>query len=141
MRLSLTEQPDARDVQFIEDQIDAFNLMTTGITDVRFLAIIAREADERIIGGLYGWTWGRCCEVKTLWVGESARGRGLGTRLMRAAEEEARARGATQIVLSTHSFQAPDFYRRLGFTVVGEVNDYPEGHSSLYLRKLLNGTN
>ena len=44
------------------------------------------------------------------------------------------------MVLSTHSFQAPDFYRRLGFTVVGEVKGYPEGHSSIYLRKLLNGT-
>ena len=141
MRLTLTEYPDGSHVRFIEDKIYEFNLATTGITDVRFLSIIAREPDDQLVGGLYGWTWGRCCEVKTLWVSESVRGRGLGTRLMQSAKEEARAPGATQIVLSTHSFQAPGFYRRLGFIVVGEVKDYPEGDSSIYLRKPLSGTN
>ena len=109
----------------------------TGITDVRLLAIILRDADDDIVAGLYGWTWGGCCELKTLWVHEYWRGLGLGTRLMAAAEEEARARGASQIVLSTHSFQAPDFYRRLGFDSVGQVEDYPVGHQNIFLRKRL----
>ena len=136
-QITILDTPDQRDVQFLEDRIDEHNLSHTGITDVRLLTIILRNDDDAIIAGVYGWTWGGCCEVKTLWVHEQWRGRGLGTRLMTAAEGEARARGAAQMVLSTHSFQAPEFYRRLGFEPVGHIDDYPVGHQSIYLRKRL----
>ena len=132
----ILENPDRDEIQFLDERIDEFNLSTTGITDVRLLTIIVREGEE-IVAGLYGWTWGTCCEVKTLWVHERMRGRRLGTRLMGAAEAEARKRGASQIVLSTHSFQAPAFYERLGFDPVGYVEDYPIGHRSIFLRKRL----
>lgn len=56
---------------------------------------------------------------------------------MLATEGEARRRGATQMMLSTHSFQAPLFYHRLGFEPVGRVQNHPVGHQSIYLRKLL----
>lgn len=135
--LSILDAPDRDEVQFLEDRIDEFNMAHTGITDVRILAIVVRDRDGAIVAGIHGWTWGRSCEVKTLWVHEQWRGHGVGRRLMTAAEHEARARGASQIVLSTHSFQAPDFYRRLGFEVVGQVDDHPVGHRSIYLRKLL----
>ena len=133
---TILENPDRDEIQFLDERIDEFNLSTTGITDVRLLTIIVREGEE-IVAGLYGWTWGTCCEVKTLWVHERLRGRRLGTRLMGAAEAEARRRGASQIVLSTHSFQAPAFYERLGFAPVGYVEDYPIGHQSIFLRKRL----
>jgi GNAT superfamily N-acetyltransferase len=136
-QLPIMDTPDQRDVQFLDDRIYEFNAMRTGIADARLLAIMLRDRDDEIVAGLYGWTWGRCCEVKILWVHEQLRGQGLGRRMMAAAETEARARGAAQIVLSTHGFQAPDFYRRLGFEAVGHVEDYPIGHQSIYLHKLL----
>ena len=136
-QLVVSDAPTARDVQFLEASIDEFNLSHTGIRDVRLLSILVRDRDDAIVAGLFGWTWGGCCEVKTFWIHERYRHRGLGTRLMKAAETEARARGAAQMVLSTHSFQAPEFYRRLGFEVVGYVDDYPIGYQSIYLRKRL----
>jgi GNAT superfamily N-acetyltransferase len=136
-RLSILDTPDRHDVQFLDDRLYEYNVSRTGIADGRLLAIILRDRHNDIIAGLYGWTWGRCCEVKTLWVHEQWRGQGLGTRLMTAAEDEARTRGAAQIVLSTHSFQAPDFYRRLGFESVGHIEDYPVGYQNVFLRKRL----
>ena len=136
-QFSILETPDRDDVQVLDDRIYEYNASRTGITDGRLLAIIVRDGDRNIIAGLYGWTWGRCCEVKTLWVHERWRSHGLGTGLMAAAEAEARRRGAAQMVLSTHSFQAPDFYRRLGFEPVGHFEDYPVGYQSIFLRKRL----
>jgi N-acetylglutamate synthase-like GNAT family acetyltransferase len=135
--LVVTDSPTREDVAYLEQRVDEYNMSYTGITDARLLTIILRDGRDNIIAGLHGWTWGGCCEVKTLWVHEEMRGIGLGTRLMRAAESEARARGATQIVLSTHSFQAPAFYARLGFVELARVDGYPTGHSSIYLKKAI----
>lgn len=135
--LPVLDEPDRRDVELLEDRLAEHNMAYTGITDGRLLAILLRDDHNDIIAGLYGWTWGGCCEIRSLWVHEEWRGQGLGTRLMAAAEAEARARGVAQMVLSTHSFQAPEFYRRLGFEAVGAVEDYPAGHRLIYLRKLL----
>jgi len=135
--LTVLDAPDRGDVQYLDDRINEFNMSRTGITDVRPLAVFVRDDRTEIVAGVHGWTWGGCCEVKTLWVHEQWRGLDLGTRLIAAVENEARARGARQIVLSTHSFQAPDFYRRLGFEPIGHFEDYPVGYQSIYLRKPL----
>jgi ribosomal protein S18 acetylase RimI-like enzyme len=125
------------DLQVLEDRINEFNFATTGIYDARLLAILLRDEHGRIYAGLSGHTWGGVAEVRFLWVDESRRHAGVGSDLLRAAEEEARARGCRKMVLSTHSFQAPDFYRRHGFVVAGEFADYPRGHRSIFLEKPL----
>jgi GNAT superfamily N-acetyltransferase len=135
--LSVTDAPSRDDVQLLDDCLYEFNARRTGIDDGRLLGIFARDAGGQTIGGLYGWTWGGCCEIKLLWVHEAWRGKRLGTRLLERAESEARARGAVQIVLDTHSFQAPRFYERFGFESVGAVADYPAGHAKIYMRKRL----
>jgi GNAT superfamily N-acetyltransferase len=135
--LSIQENPDWQDVHFLDDRLYEYNAAQTGISDGRLLAIFLRNPQNEIIAGLYGWTWGGCCEVDKLWVHADWRGKGLGTRLMTAAEEEARQRGATQMVLSTHSFQAPNFYFRLGFERIGCFEDYPAGHQNIFFRKRL----
>jgi GNAT superfamily N-acetyltransferase len=75
--------------------------------------------------------------VRYLWVRADHRKGGYGTTLMKAAEREALARACTRIVLSTHSFQAPRVYERLGFEIIGTHFDYPRGHLKHYLRKEL----
>jgi GNAT superfamily N-acetyltransferase len=133
----VTDDPPRADVDALDDAIYAFNADATGYRDGRLLAILLKDEAGRLYAGLSGHTWGGCCEVKLLWVEPSRRRRGLGTRLLAAAETEARARGCRKIVLSTHSFQAPDFYPRHGYVVAGELADYPLGHRQIFFEKAL----
>ena len=135
--ITIVEAPDAALAARLDDEIAAFNFDATGIRDARDLAATVHDDTGELIAGIQGWTWGATGWVERLWVREDARHRGVGTRLLTAAESEARARGCRQLALTTHSFQAPDFYRRHGFEVVGELPDYPAGHASLLLRKRL----
>ena len=133
----LDENPSDSDVHFLDDRINEYNVERTGITDGKILSYFVRDENRAIAAGLYGWTWGGCCEIRYLWVRDDYRNSGYGKALIRAAEKEAIARGCRQIVLDTHSFQAPHFYERLGFNIVGTHLDYPLGHRKHYLRKLL----
>ena len=131
--------PALADVQFLEDQINAFNVAQTGISDEGdiLLSIVVRDDEGQISAGVYGWTWGGCCEIRFLWVRSDLRGQGYGSSLLQAAEHEARRRGCSQLVLDTHSFQAPGFYQKLGYEIVGVVDEHPRGHKKFYLKKRL----
>ena len=133
--LAVRDEAAPEDLQFLEEQINEFNFTTTGIRDARGLVILLRDADRTIYAGLSGHTWGGVAEVRFLWVDEPKRHTGIGSRLLRAAEHEARTRGCRKIVLSTHSFQAPGFYGKHGYIVVGGFSEYPRGHRSIFLRR------
>ncbi len=132
---SLDTQLSETDRQFLEDQINQFNLTQTQLHDFQWLGFVLRDARDTIIAGIAGWSWGGCCEIRSLWVHEAERGQGLGQRLLALAEREAVARGCALVVLDTHSFQAPAFYQKQGYLVVGVVDGYPRGHQKYYLQK------
>lgn len=133
----ITTAPMPEQVQYLEDRIYEYNSGVTGITGGEWLAIFVEDDRRRIVAGICGSTWGGCLEIRQFWVDEPLRKQGLGTRLLVAAEREARTRGCRQIVLMTFTFQAPAFYARHGFEVVAVVNDHPHGHANLLLRKRL----
>jgi GNAT superfamily N-acetyltransferase len=133
----ISSEPAPVDVQYLEDRLYEFNSAATGITDGQWLAIFLRNDDQRIVAGICGNTWGGCADIRQFWVEEARRRQGLGTRLLAAAEQEARRRGCRQMLLMTFSFQAPAFYARHGFEVVAVVDDHPHGHKNMLLRKRL----
>jgi ribosomal protein S18 acetylase RimI-like enzyme len=134
----LTDEERAT-AQRLIDEINAYNLKATGIAEVHELLTVETDGDGELLAGIHGWSWGGTCWIQALWVREDMRRRGLGSRLLAAAENHARHHDCLQLALDTHTFQAPSFYERHGFEVVGELTDYPHGHSKLLLRKLLSG--
>ncbi|ESY77916.1 GNAT family acetyltransferase [Mesorhizobium sp. LNHC221B00] len=64
-------------------------------------------------------------EIAKLMTSVEHRGRGIGTRLMRAAERVAVEKGRTLLVLDTATEEgAAGLYEKLGFTLAGEIPDY-----------------
>jgi GNAT superfamily N-acetyltransferase len=123
--------------RMLRERIDLHNIETTGITEWHPLTFVVDDEHGRLEGGVDGWEWGGTCFVDSLWVREDCRGKGLGSALMDAMEAEARTLGCRQMVLETHSFQAPAFYERRGFVRAGEVAGYPRGEAFILMRKPL----
>lgn len=76
-------------------------------------------------------------EIKRLWVAPSARGLGLGKRLMDAAEDAARALGIALLRLDTNSAlpEAGQLYRTTGWREIPRFNDDP--YPDLFFEKRL----
>jgi GNAT superfamily N-acetyltransferase len=133
----IEDKPNPADVRALEDGLYRYNVEQTGRDDGRWLGIFVRDADGRITAGLSGWTWAGWLKVSILWVDRDLRRRGIGSDLLKAAETEAAARGCTRATLDTYSFQAPDFYQRLGYRIVAAVDDLPAGYQHYTLVKEL----
>ncbi len=122
------------DVAALREALHQYNFDATGYRDGHALSCFIREGGE-LVAGIDGFTWGGYAGIDYLWVAEAMRGHGLGSRLLAAAEDEARRRGCTTISLDTHSFQAPDLYRSRGYTEVGRTLETPRGHSQMFFQK------
>jgi ribosomal protein S18 acetylase RimI-like enzyme len=137
MVMELTEQPRREDLELLEEQIDEHNMRETERRDFRPLAIFERDDRGGVVAGLSGFTWAGWLEIKFVWVREDLRGHGRGQQLVEAAEAEARARGCRRVWLDSYTFQAPAFYRRLGYEIFGVLEGYLAPHNRVFLTKTL----
>jgi ribosomal protein S18 acetylase RimI-like enzyme len=138
--LELTDQPDSAIRGWVLAGLTASNRAYVGEPGLLNLAAVIRErAHGEILGGLLGrtaWEWLR---IEFLYVAPAWRRAGWGTRLVRAAEKEAVKRLCRSAWVDSYSFQAPDFYERLGYTIFGSLDDYPAGHRRYFLQRRLIG--
>ena len=75
----------------------------------------AEDADGRITGVITGRAYYNEVHIGDLIVGEDCRKTGLGSRLVRAVEDAYRGKGYDIVTLTTFGFQAPEFYKKLGY--------------------------
>lgn len=64
--LAIEPNPDPAFIQFLDDQLYAFNVETSGVRDDELLAIVLRDSDGKPVGGAYGWSWGGTCYLRHL---------------------------------------------------------------------------
>jgi len=129
--------PDEALNRLVTDNVVNVNFARTGISDWHPMGFFLKSPRGEWLGGLTGHIWGSWLHVDFLWVSETFRGWGHGTQLMDAAEAMARERGAVGVTLETFTFQAPDFYAKRGYQLVGRIDGYPPGHAKLFLQKRL----
>jgi len=93
----------------------------------------------KIVGGAigeskFGWTI-----LQYLWIHEDYRGHNVGSKLMKEVEQLAKRRRSIGVWLDTFSFQAPQFYRKLGYKKIGYLQDHPDGHAKYWFAKRIRG--
>lgn len=105
-------------------------------TDIHFFT--AREGDQILGTGAlkihdgYG-------EVKSMFVSEAARGKGIAAAILRQIEDTARAENLSALKLETGNVlhAAHALYRRAGFTNCDRFGDYTDAPSSIFMQKPL----
>jgi GNAT superfamily N-acetyltransferase len=136
-RIVSEPRAESGDATFVREGLALFNVAVTGDSYYSPLAIFLKDERGAVLGGALGHVWGGWLDLDALWVTEPYRGQGYGSRLLRAAEDEARMQGCYGVFLTSFSFQAPTFYEKFGYEVVADIPDYPKGHSYQVLKKSL----
>jgi len=122
---------------FLAERIYEYNAAATGYHDAESFTAVQEGGSGAIEAGISGYTWGGCCFISYLWVAASSRGKGLGSELLAAVERHARDKRCCLVLVSSHSFQAPEFYARKGYAPMAHIDDHPVGHSSSFYTKRL----
>ena len=129
--------PDAAYGQILARLLE-FNASVMGEAGGTPFALTIRDPDTgEVTGGLWALTLWGSFYVALMIAPQGARGRGLGSEMMRQAEAEAVRQGCREMWLDTFAFQARPFYERLGFTVFGQLDGPAPAFPRWFMRKAL----
>ncbi|MFE4711718.1 GNAT family N-acetyltransferase [Paenibacillus sp. NPDC056722] len=137
MNLHIHSETNREHQSYIENKMFEFNMLhfpddLKGRYQV--VNLFLKDEDNQICGGLVGeicWNW---LEIEYLFVNEELRKSGYGKKLMLEAERIAKENNCEFLKLDTLSFQALDFYKKLGFEVFGTLENAGR-HTHYYLKK------
>jgi GNAT superfamily N-acetyltransferase len=137
LTFTIETDPSPQDIKALGDGLTEHALPTTGAPGFLPLAVFARNAEGRLVGGIsaiVNWNW---LHIALVWISPELRRGGLGSQLLSSIEHAGKERGCTNAHLDTFSYQARPFYERHGYELFATLDDYPTGHQRFYLRKKL----
>ena len=135
--MEIKEAASPGETEAIDEGLREFNEQFSEADNHQKLVIVLRDEKGKLAGGLLGDTAWRWLHIGTLWIRADLRHLGYGCKLMVAAEQEAIRRGCLHSHLETHDFQALGFYQKNGYSVYGQLNDFPPKHVKFFLKKEL----
>ncbi len=136
--LLVTDAPTTEAEMAVRDGLTAYNLDKAGYRDQRPLCVfVSNPATGKVIGGIVGRTSYGLMYIDRFFLPENLRKQGLGSRVIAAAEAEGASRGCSHAILFTLSFQAPGFYERQGWQVLGRIDCDPPGQTRYCMTKKL----
>ena len=127
--------PSDNEIDYILQSLTNFNDAIVGPDNHELLNIVEYDEDGNVIAGILGGTYWGWCHIDILWVDENYRRTGIGSRLLKAAEDEALRRGAHSVHVDTMSWQAPEFDRKHGYRIISELDNIPTGNKKFHLVK------
>ena len=133
----MNRNPTEKEIQFVREALNEFNWERVGEDGHKALNFVEYGEENTVIGGLLGGTYWGWMYIDILWVREDHRKKGIGSALLAKAEKEAVRRGCHHVHLDTMSWQAPEFYQKRGYRVIGVLPDIPEGNQKYLLMKEL----
>ena len=122
---------------FIHSEFTRYGEQNGVVLNYDEFCFTAQDADGRIVGVITGRAYYNEVHIGDLIVAESHRRSGLGRRLVSAVEAAYLGKGYDVITLTTFGFQAPEFYRKLGYSVEFVRSHKDPKLSKYFLKKAL----
>ena len=136
MKLKL-ENIESKRTQELTNLIRAYNRSNREPSKSELLNIYLEDEEGNLVAGMVAETFGNWLEIEYLYVSDSLRDQGLGSRILEMAENESRNRGCKYSFVDTFNFQAPKFYEKHGYKEVFTLKKYTYTVERYYYTKEL----
>lgn len=130
-------RPDHKDFKVVYEGMLLYHAKKGHRRVSEVINIFLKDKHKKVHGGIIATVLWNGIEINSLWVEESLRGRGWGKKLVEEAEKEGKIRGCTIAYTNTFTWQAPEFYKKLGYKPFGKLDNFPKGYSLTYFYKNL----
>lgn len=121
-----------------KQKIAEFNAKHWDASKRQGLGLKKLNSRGELIAMLAGRTFGNWFYLESFWLADLERGKGLGSAMLKEAEQIAKRRGCKFVLLDTLEFQAKPFYLRHGYQVQWVQQDYPvAGGAKYFMTKTL----
>lgn len=135
--ISFESNPRPCDIEILAEGIKAYAREKKALPPWEYFACFIRDQDNTIMGGCDGNALYGCLYIDQLWVSESIRHSGWGTRLVQTVLDYGKKQGCTFANVDTMDWEALDFYKKLGFRVELERSGFYKNSVCYSLRKEL----
>ncbi len=137
-QILMIQEPSKEQIKVIESGLETYNRnFPGGDLDIPIpdISLVLRNPEGDIVGGVITSMLTGIMHLESLWIDEKYRGKGLGKHLVLSAEKIGKTKGYPASQTWTFSFQAPDFYKSIGYTIVGIFTGYTNGITEYVLLK------
>ena len=117
IQVKRVDEIDDRIGEFINREFTVFAEESGVVLNFDEFCFVAEDDDGQLLGAITGRAYYNEVHIGDLIIDDNYRVNDLGTKLVRAVEDAYRGKGYTKITLTTFGFQAPDFYKKLGYSL------------------------
>ncbi|WDY53527.1 GNAT family N-acetyltransferase [Vibrio fluvialis] len=133
-----TFSPSDEEIDRIYQGLKNFNQRAVPEVNDETFAILVRDEQGNVVGGLTGVFFITSVQVRFLWLSEAIRKQGIGNQLISQLELMCAEKKIGNIMVDTYTYQAPLFYESHGFEEIGRYKDYlVEGVDKIFYQKRL----
>jgi GNAT superfamily N-acetyltransferase len=136
MEFITKEKSSEEDINVVRNMVSEYNRPYFEQSDLNKVVIEAWNESE-YSGGIVFFAAGESLNIEMLWVNGRKRGSGLGSELLKKAEEHGRRSGCNSVYLTTFNFQSRPFYEKHGYKVVYTQRNFSSGIEKYHMEKEL----
>lgn len=135
MNIKYISEEDSRIGSFINEEFLSYAKHNNVDSNYNEFCFIAESDDGEILGAITGRAYYNEVHIGDLIIHKAHRKCGLGSKLVLEVEKKFQNAGYDKITLTTFGFQAPEFYKKLGYVVEFVREDKDPKLSKYFLAK------